>query len=293
MSYRIKSVAALTGIPATTLRAWERRYELVAPRRTAGGYRVYTEDDIGALSRVKALVDRGYRVGEAIDMVRRGAGELPPARVAPEELEGLRVELRDALLAMDRARALEVYSRTAALPPDRQVEEVLLPLLRDVGDGWHAGRISVAQEHFCSVFARGRMVGMLESLAPGARGGREAVCAGAPGELHEFGLMAAAIYLAMHGWRITYLGADVPLADLAPVLEQRRPQLVCTSIVHPLPEEECLRLARDLRAASPPETVIVLGGAGVPERAADELPPGTYFLRRLDELGRLGSGRAR
>lgn len=272
MSYRIKSVAALTGIAATTLRAWERRYDLVAPRRTDSGYRVYSEEDVATLTQVKALVDRGYKVGEAVEMVRRGAPPLPPADIAAEELTSICGELLERLLELDRSGAVQIYDRLAALPFDRQVDEVLLPLLREVGERWHRGDATVAQEHFTSVFARGRLVGMLESLSDGGRRDREVVCAGMPGEVHEMGLMAVAIHLAMRGWRVVYLGMDVPLDDLRGVVRSRAPELLCSSVILRRPAGECLEMARTLRDLSPESTLVVLGGAGL----AEELPTAPF-----------------
>jgi DNA-binding transcriptional MerR regulator len=287
MSYRIKSVAALTGVAATTLRAWERRYDLVTPRRTESGYRVYSEEDVAILAQVKALVDRGYKVGEAVEMVRRGTPALPPSDVASDELDSIRAALLEPLLEMDRAGALQVYDRLAALPFDRQMDEVLLPLLREVGDRWQRGEVGVAQEHFCTAFARGRLITMLESLAVGARRGSEAVCAGAPGEAHELGLMAVAIHLAMRGWRVTYLGADVPVEELEPLLTRRRPQLLCCSLILTRPRDQVLQLARALRDASPRETTVVLGGAGVPDGAPSCPWPNTYLVPDISDLVRL------
>ena len=284
MSYRIKSVATLTGIAATTLRAWERRYDLVSPRRTDSGYRVYSEEDVATLTQVKALVDRGYKVGEAIEMVRRGTPPLPPADIASEELSSIGEELLGRLLEMDRSGAMQIYDRLAALPYDRQLDEVLLPMLREVGERWHRGDATVAQEHFTSVFARGRLVGMLESLSDGGRRGREVVCAGMPGEVHEMGLMSAAIHLAMRGWRVVYLGMDVPLDDLRGVVRSREPQLLCSSVMLRRPADECLEMARTLREMSPHGTLVVLGGAGL----AEELPPepfeDTFLIPRLSDM---------
>lgn len=284
MSYRIKSVAALTGIPATTLRAWERRYELVSPDRTEGGYRVYTEDDIAALTKVKALVDRGYRVSEAISIVRRGAPELPPADVAGEELAGLREEVLCALLAMDRMGARDAYDRLATVTFDRQIDEVIVPVLREIGDRWHGGQASVAQEHFATAFLRGRLTAMLESLAGGARWGGEVVCAGAPGEAHELGLMAAAVHLALRGWKIVYLGSDLPLDELGPVLKRRRPELVCTSLLVPRSDDEVLQIAGALREASPRGTTVVVGGRGISAAVPSNPWPDTFLLHTMEQM---------
>jgi MerR family transcriptional regulator, light-induced transcriptional regulator len=263
MSYRIKRVAHLTGINPATLRAWERRYGLVAPERTGSGYRLYSDEDVAMLSRIKSLVDDGLTIGEAILRVRRGSEPLPLDSGGPRVHE-IRFRLVEALLSYDRRAALDAYEEVAALPPGRRVEEVLLPVMHDVGDLWERGEAGVCEEHFASAFVREKLTGILESLDSGSARGPEALCAGVPGEKHEFGLLAAAVHLAIHGWRLVYLGPEVPLDELRRVLHARRPALFCTSLVNRVATADFRALARALRAAAPPGTEVVIGGRGAP-----------------------------
>ena len=284
MSYRIKTVATLTGITPTTLRAWERRYDVVDPQRTTSGYRVYSERDIATLVRVKSLVDKGFKAGEAIELVRRRAQEPSSTRLGGDSLHHLRSQLTGALLRLDRSTATQVAAQLVATPYDRQIDEVYFPLLRQMGEMWMNGDATVAQEHFASAFVRERLVGMLDGIADPSADAPEAICAGAPGELHEFGLLGAAVHLAMRGWRITYLGADLPVDQIGPVAHQRRPALLCSSLVLSRSTSDCLALAAALRAAAPSGTAVVIGGRGL----ADGLPPepaeGIFFLRRISDL---------
>jgi DNA-binding transcriptional MerR regulator/methylmalonyl-CoA mutase cobalamin-binding subunit len=263
MSYRIKRVAHLTGINPATLRAWERRYGLVAPDRTGSGYRLYTDEDVAMLSRIKVLVDEGLTIGEAISRVRRGTEPLPADAGGPS-VRDVRFRMLEALLAFDRRGALEAYQEVLRLPPDRRVEEVLLPVLRHVGDLWEANECGISEEHFATAFVREKLAGIIEDLDTGAARGPEAVCAGIPGDMHECGLMAATIHLATRGWRVVYLGANVPVEDLRRILQQRRPALFCTSVVNTMGVADFRMLARALREAAPAETEVVIGGPGVP-----------------------------
>lgn len=284
MSYRIKTVSSLTGITATTLRAWERRYDVVDPRRTPSGYRVYSEDDIARLVRVKSLVDKGFKAGEAMEIIRRGAHEPSPSRVDGEGLHRVRSQLLNALLRLDRSAAARLASQLVATPFDRQIDQIFSPLLGQVGEMWAEGDCSVAQEHFASAFVRERLVGMLEAFSDAPPDAPEVLCVGTPGELHEFGLLAAAIHLAMRGWRITYLGADLPIDQIAPIAQQRRPALLCTSVILSRSRADCVALAAAFRAVAPRDTMIVLGGRGIPADAPRELDSGIFLLERLSEL---------
>lgn len=281
MTYRIKSAAALTGISAATLRAWERRYGLVTPRRTEGGYRTYSETDLERLRRVKSLVDLGYKVSEAIALLEREA--VFPAPLAVPSSARIRASLLDALLDLDRARAVEIARDLPRLPIAEQMEEVLLPVLREVGTRWARGEATIVQEHFASAFARERLLRLLEVLLAERSEGEEAVCIGVPGELHELGLLAAAVHLALRGWRVVYLGPDVPFAALGPTLHERHPALVCTSLIRSIPEAECVALAERLREIAPAGTRVLIGGAGVPESLVGAPLPGVLLTRGFPE----------
>ena len=281
MSYRIKRVAHLTGINPATLRAWERRYRLISPRRTDSGYRLYSDEDVAILSRIKRLTDEGLTIGEAIELVRRSAQSVPPG-AGGGQLSDVRAALRDSLLLLDRRGAQAAYERASHLPSERRAEELLLPVLREIGDLWEHGEAGVAEEHFATAFVREKLAAMLEELGSGAAGGPEAVCAGVPDDLHELGLMAAAVRLAANGWRVVYLGANVPMDELRRVLHDRRPALLCTSVVNPLAAERARRLAAELRTAAPRGTSVVIGGRGVPAGLAP--PEGVRLATSMADL---------
>jgi DNA-binding transcriptional MerR regulator/methylmalonyl-CoA mutase cobalamin-binding subunit len=281
MSYRIKRVAHLTGINPATLRAWERRYNLIAPGRTHAGYRLYSDEDVAMLTRIKQLTDDGLTIGEAIARVRRGSSPLHPDAAAPD-VDEVRTQLRDALLRFDRRGALLAWDRLAPLAPERRAEEALLPAMREIGDLWEDGRAVVAQEHFASAFVRERLASLLAELDTGVAQGPEGVCAGAPGDPHELGLMAAAVRLASAGWRVLYLGADTPLDDIRRVLAERRPALLCTSVVLRREAGAFRELARTLRGLAPNGTGVVIGGAGIP---ADVEPiAGVCYASRVADV---------
>ncbi|MBW3629537.1 MAG: cobalamin-dependent protein, partial [Gemmatimonadetes bacterium] len=168
-----------------------------------------------------------------------------------------------------------------------QVVDLLMPLLRQFWEMWERDECSIDQEHFASAFAREKLVSMLDSVAGSPLPGPEALCVGAPGELHEFGLLAAAIHLSMRGWKVTYLGADLPVDQIEPIARQRRPALLCTSLLTSRSRVECLALAAALRAVTPAETMVVVGGGGLPERIPRHPERGLYFLRHLSDLTQL------
>lgn len=289
MSYRIRTIVDITGIPRNTLLAWERRYGVPTPERTPGGHRVYNESDLQLLTRLKELLDRGHRIGEAVELLKRNAE--PERASTPNNLlliDQQRIALKRALLAFDRAQADEVYHRANTFAIRRVIDDVLLPVLRDIGDGWHRGDVSVAQEHFASAFIREQLITTLNRLESGPIGGPVAVCAGYPNEQHEIGLLSVAVKLALRGWRVAYLGADLPLDELAGILLQRNAVLICQSIFTPQSADELERYAGRLLRMVPSETIVALGGPGVEgleERSTSRLlfcPTFDSLVQRVD-----------
>jgi DNA-binding transcriptional MerR regulator/methylmalonyl-CoA mutase cobalamin-binding subunit len=272
MSYRIKRVAHLTGINPATLRAWERRYNLIAPGRTDSGYRVYSDEDVAMLGRIKKLTDEGLTIGEAIARVRRSSSPLPANAAAPD-LGEVRRQLRDSLLRFDRQGALAAYERLAHLSPERRSEDVLLPVMREIGDLW---------QDFASGFVREKLAAMISDIDTGVAPGPEAVLAGVPGDAHELGLMACALRLAAGGWKVVYLGPNVPFDDLRRVMADRKPALLCASIVLRADARAVHGTAEQLRAMAPRETSVVLGGAGIPADA--EPVRGVRFAHTIGDV---------
>jgi DNA-binding transcriptional MerR regulator/methylmalonyl-CoA mutase cobalamin-binding subunit len=282
MTYRIKRVAHLTGINPATLRAWERRYQLLTPRRSAAGYRLYSDEDISILSRIKRLIDEGLSIGEALERVRNSSMPLG-AHADAALMREVQDEMLDALLTMDRPRAQAGWERLESVPSLRRVDEVLMPVLREVGERWARGEIGVADEHYATAFAREKLAAIFEELDAGSGGGPLAVCAGLPHEEHELGLMAAALHLLDAGWRVIYLGINVPLVEIGRVCAERRPAMVCTSVMRPMGADEFHALLLELRAAAPSGVEVVVGGSGIP----DEFGGAPERVRVVSDLGEI------
>ncbi|MFT4974399.1 MAG: DNA-binding transcriptional MerR regulator [Myxococcota bacterium] len=267
MGYRIKTVSELLQIPRNTLLAWERRYQVVSPARQDNGYREYSDVDIDRLREVKRRIDEGYKVSEAISMLEEHEQTPEPPLAAPT-LDRVREELLQHLLRFDRAAADALVRPLVAVSYRHQINRIYFPMLRDVGDGWSSGQISIAQEHYISAFCRERLVAMLLSLECGPKNGPLAICAGYPGERHDLSLIALSVILAMRGKRILLLGADVPLDELRHVVATQAPELTCVSVMIPRPAREVVAFARSLSSVA--KGRVVLGGRGLP--AENDLP---------------------
>jgi len=217
--YPIRAVARLTGLSVDTLRAWERRYEAVVPKRGERG-RVYSDTDVDRLKQLAVLVERGHAIGT---VARLSGGELTRLIDGSDALAAVRQETPAADLtalfrALDRydLTALEsALARHAAVLPTRDlVFAVILPLLRELGDRWETGTLSPAQEHLVSAIVRSILGGLLRSIAR-SDGSPRVVFATASGERHELCVLCAAVLAAAAGYGVVYLGPDLPAADIA------------------------------------------------------------------------------
>lgn len=223
----IQAIAKRTGVPAATLRKWEQRYGVLAPVRTEGSHRRYSEADVLRVEWLKARLAEGYRIGEAARLLGASDGEAPAA--APEELAR---ELVDATAASDPARAERLVEQALTLfAPDRALDEVFTPALQKIGEAWECGDIGVGQEHATSEVVRARLRALLDARATGA-GGRAVLCC-VSGERHEIGLLGLGVLLQRAGWGVVYLGADTPVPEAVAIAVARSASLLCVSASGP------------------------------------------------------------
>ena len=220
---RIGELARRTGVPETNLRAWERRYGLLDPDRTAGGFRLYADEDVARVQAMQAHLEQGVAASDAARLALGAAwtSEAPPTDELTESL------LR-ALDALDDVAAQATLDRVfSVLSLEGAVREVLLPAMSRVGSGWEEDDAVIAREHFATNLVRGRMLGLARGWDLG--GGPRALLACAPDELHDVGLIAFGLALRERGWRVTYLGPSTPVATLAQAVSLVDPALVVVS----------------------------------------------------------------
>ena len=226
---RIGELSKRAGVSPELLRAWERRYGLLRPARSAGGLRLYSPADVERVALMQQHLAEGMAAAEAAALAVRDAVDEEAARTALRPA-AIRDELATALDAFDEPRAQAILDRLLALATVETVlAEVVVPYLQELGERWKRGDASVAQEHFASGVLRGRLLGLARGWGLGL--GPVAVLACLPGEQHDLGLIAFGLALRSHGWRIVYLGPDSPIDTVADVSHQLEPSLVVLNAV--------------------------------------------------------------
>jgi DNA-binding transcriptional MerR regulator len=225
---RIGELSRRTGVSPELLRAWEHRYGLLSPIRSQGGFRLYSSDDEERVLRTTALIAGGLSAAEAA----RLASSSPPDDSGKDGplVADLAAALREALDGFDAAGGHAGLDRLfSTVSIEFALTEVLIPYLRDLGERWSEGTVTVAQEHFASNLIRGRLLGLAGDY--GAGGSSTAVLASMPREAHDLGLILLGILLARRGWQITFLGADTPFETLETSVRALRPTLVVLATV--------------------------------------------------------------
>jgi MerR family transcriptional regulator, light-induced transcriptional regulator len=256
---RIGELSRRTGVPPELLRAWERRYALIEPTRSNGGYRLYSDADLLRLRAMQAHLAAGLSAAEAAALALA-----EPAPLTPERTGMALTDLRAALDRFDDAAAHAVVDRAlASLTVDAVLTELVLPYLAELGSRWERGDASIAQEHFASNMLRGRLLGLARGWDAGA--GRRAVLACAPGELHDLPLIAFGLALRARGWRITYLGADTPIATAAGAVRELPADAFVLSASVP---ERFAACATDLAAIADDVPLAIAGAGATPTLAA-------------------------
>ena len=279
--YTISEAANRAGVTTDVLRAWERRYQIVEPRRTSGGYRQYDEAAIRRVRAMRRMVDDGWTPSAAAESLRDVLdGDLLDAVAPPDEspLSADADDLRDRFVraAADMEPAvlqavLDEMGARASFEP--MVDRYLFPALHALGDAWQAGVVSVAAEHAASA-AVGRWIGAAYDAAGTNRPDARPILVGLPaGARHELAALAFAVAARRSGLAVQYIGADVPAADW---IRAARATMASAAVIG-VPTAADAPAARAVVAAlrrALPDVLVVLGGDGARAMQRQSVLPG-------------------
>jgi DNA-binding transcriptional MerR regulator/methylmalonyl-CoA mutase cobalamin-binding subunit len=278
--YNIKAVVQATNISPSTLRAWERRYNMCRPERSESGYRLYSDRDIAVIRWLKAQVDAGMSISQATSWLQALTNETtsgetatlpdpsgrifeaaaPPTRLDVQNFATLQARLLDALLAYDEVSAEQVLANAFALYPIEHVgEHVIVPTMVDIGERWHRGELAITREHYATNYLMQRLSAILR-VVPNARSGAALWVGCAPGEQHEMGAMLLSIYLRRAGHQVRYLGQNLQDDDLIAEVRAQQPPLILLSASGLEAATNLQRVCAKLVALEPPRPIIGYGG---------------------------------
>lgn len=275
----IQVVSQRTGLSLDVIRVWERRYGAVTPHRLESGRRLYSDDHVARLLMLKRASERGLRIGDAVrrppeelarflnehdnarpetrvvDRAQKTAAEYHLKQCREAVGESAPDKLQDAL---DRAQIV--------LSAEVLIDKVLVPLTKWIGDEWHCGGLRIAQEHMASAALRD-FLGKHSKVGDANRN-RPAVLMATPADsMHELGALMAAMACVAKGWRVHYLGPNLPADELVECARITQPDAIALSVVFPQDDPQTAEQLVDIRNGIGPDTPLFVGGAAAPSYA--------------------------
>jgi DNA-binding transcriptional MerR regulator/methylmalonyl-CoA mutase cobalamin-binding subunit len=283
--YPIKVVSQMTGLSAFVIRAWEKRYNVVIPSRTDTNRRLYSDEDIKKLRLLNQAVQKGHNIGGIAklsideiksvlesDQVGSAVVEDSPADMF-SDVDSMISKCIETIKAYD-AKALEtiLLKASSKMSQPLLIENLIIPLVYKVGDMWHDGTIRVANEHLASAVFRSFLTNLIEQHIP-AENAPIIISATPRGQDHEFGALIAGVTAAAVGWKVIYLGPNLPMEEIAAVTDSLDAKAVALSIVYPTDDPQLKKDLLNLNRMLPSNVSLIVGG-----RAADG------YLDVLDEI---------
>jgi DNA-binding transcriptional MerR regulator/methylmalonyl-CoA mutase cobalamin-binding subunit len=301
----IQVVSRRTGISQDVIRVWERRYHAVIPDRSPTNRRLYSDEDVRRLRLLKRATTGGRRIGDVAGLPTNELEQLVIAddeaavgvkapraggdakRQAAENLDAC----LDAVNALDEERLEREIARAAVhLTVPQLLEQLLLPILQRVGEGWHDGSLRIAHEHMTSSVVRS-FLGSMRSNSDMAGPRTEILITTPAGQLHELGALMAAVTADLDGWRPVYLGPNMPAEEIAAIVQQREARFVALSIIHAADPSTVTGELKKIRRLVPEGTALIVGGSGahhyrgvLEEVGAIQVDDLTSFRGELDRL---------
>lgn len=261
-TFPIRILSEKTGVPSATIRAWERRYNILPAQRTASGHRHYNEDDAVYVSHLVACMDQGMTISKAIREVdnQLQQGRTLTAQVRNTQSSQWQYYVDEMLLAVaqfNSERLNQTYQQAMALfAVDVVTEKVLCPTLVRLGQRWQERSAGIAEEHFFSAYLRNKIGARLHHHR--SSNGTVIVMACVPGERHELGLLLFALYAQSKDYQVVYLGADLPLDQLVSVVTQTKASaVVLSSTADQLNQQQGMQLTQLTAEVDVP---VMLGG---------------------------------
>lgn len=275
--YPIKVVSQMTGLSVHVIRAWEKRYNVVEPERTNTNRRLYSEEDIEKLKLLNNVLHEGHSIGGVANLSlnelknllaknRNSQVEVNKKLAETSSVEVVEDVLSNCIEAIRNydAKKLEsiLLNASAKLTQPVLIEELIIPLVYKIGDMWHSGEFRVANEHLGSSAIRGFLFNILESYS--ASDSAPIVVSATPlGQEHELGALIVGVVAASSGWKVIYLGSNLPAEEISAVVGYLNAKVVALSIVYPNDDPILPKELRKIKQSLPAGVSIIAGGRAV------------------------------
>jgi len=227
--FPIRTISELTGVPTTTLRAWERRYGLLKPDRTAKGHRLYSANDIDLIKEIVKLLKTNHTISEAIRIIKNPELNVLTSPETDDHWAHYQQRLLKSIENFNEQNLDTTYNEALSIyPNDMVTEQVIIPVMKALGERWQTRDAGIAEEHFFSAFLRNKLGARLHHESNRSRGSKILVSC-LSGEHHELGILLFCIAAISHGYQVLYLGTDMPPSQLSKVVERTNVSAVLLS----------------------------------------------------------------
>lgn len=284
--FSIKEIEALTGVKAHTLRIWEQRYAMIAPKRTETNIRYYDEKDLRKLLNVALLNRNGYKISEIASLSDQELREqVLVVSGEKSDFENQMQALTLTMLELDE-QGFERLLSTAFLQMgiEKTMMQVIFPFFRNIGIMWQTGSINPAHEHFITNIIRQKLIVAIDGQNVRADGWSKKYMLFLPeGEFHELGLLFANYVIRARGHHVIYIGANVPYTDLKVVHQVYKPDVMLTILTSPMVNIPAQKYLNDM-ASDFPNTTILTSGSLLLGDANLEIPANVRLMKDFKEL---------
>jgi methanogenic corrinoid protein MtbC1 len=285
----IQVAARRSGLTADVIRAWERRYHAVEPQRSGTNRRLYSDEDVERLLLLGQVTRAGRRIGDVatlplgdlrrmVEEDQRAADRVgSPAPPVSQRAQPVREHLEACLTAIEQMDGPAFDAALSNASVDLSVpvllEQLVVPLMTEIGERWHDGRFRIAHEHLATSLIRS-FLGNLRSTGTLPAGAPELVVATPAGTRHELGALVVSVLAASDGWRVLYLGPDLPAEEIAAAARSKGAKAVALSVVYPMDDPQLVSELRRLRKQLGQEVALLVGGGSA-----------AAYRELLDEIG--------
>jgi len=245
-TYPIKAVSNLTGLSLHVIRAWEKRYNVVVPSRTETNRRLYSEEDIHKLKLLSKALDSGYTIGTIASFSVPELQDLlgiinERSNNNSNETQNFKVEysiknyMSSAIEAIKQLDAIklenQIYKVLVELPLPKFISLFIAPLIQKVGEMWVSGDIRIVGEHISTDVIRKILSSLIDNSSV-TKDSPSILISTPKGQLHELGALIIAVIASSDGWKVTYLGPDLPAEEIAAASLRLNPDIIALSIVY-------------------------------------------------------------
>jgi DNA-binding transcriptional MerR regulator len=260
--YSIKDLENLTGVKAHTLRIWEKRYNIVEPKRTPTNIRYYDDEDLKKLLNVSILNRHGFKISNIVGFSNETLNDkiLNLAQThndVDSQIESLVV----AMIDMDDAKFEKIFNTAVInLGFEDAILKIMYPFFEKIGVLWLIGSINPAQEHFISNLLRQKLIVAIDGIVEHLNGHTKSFLLYLrEGEFHELGLIFYHYLIRKHGHKVYYLGETVPFNALEELQTLKKVDYILTSFVSAIPADEAKKYLEDISNLFKESTIYITG----------------------------------